>query len=194
MNIRYLQIPYSILTLLNWKILYYQKFKVDSFINVFIGSNCELLMAGNNPLFQINGRLVLRRDVCININGGSLILGPKVFFNRGCSINCQESIEIGNSCIFGENVMIYDHDHNFREEGSFQSQGFSREKIVIEDNVWVGSSSIILKGSYIGKNSVIAAGSVVRGTIPSDTLFYNKRENVFKTISIRKNEDVPRDV
>lgn len=192
MNPRYFQIPYSIVTLLKWKFLYGQKFKVDDLTTIFVGSHSELVISGDSPLFQVNGRLILRKDVCINVNGGYLIFGSKAFFNRGCSINCQEYIEIGDSCIFGENVLIYDHDHIFKEQGSFQSQGFSKEKIVIEDNVWVGSNSIILKGSYIEKNSVIAAGSVVRGKIPANTLFYNKRENIFRPINgIQKNEHAP---
>ena len=36
------------------------------------------------------------------------------------------------------------------------------KEVIIEENVWIGEKSLILKGSKIGKNSIIGAGSVVR--------------------------------
>ena len=42
--------------------------------------------------------------------------------------------------------------------------------IVIEDDVWIGARSIILKGVHIGARSIIAAGSVVTKDIPSDVI------------------------
>jgi acetyltransferase-like isoleucine patch superfamily enzyme len=40
----------------------------------------------------------------------------------------------------------------------------------LEENVWVGMNVIILKGVTIGKNSVIAAGSIVTKPIPANCL------------------------
>ncbi|WP_353674404.1 acyltransferase [Synechocystis sp. LKSZ1] len=182
MNLRYINVPASFLTLGLWKILYQKQVQIHNFMKVFAGPRCELILTGENALFEIKGRLILRKDASININDGSLILGNQVFFNRGCSINCHYKIEIGEGCIFGENVLLYDHDHNFKEEGLFQSQGFSKKEIIIEDNVWIGSGTIILKGTYIGKNSVIGAGSLVKSNIPPNTIFFNKRESFFKSI------------
>ena len=45
------------------------------------------------------------------------------------------------------------------------------KEVIIEDNVWIGEKSIILKGSKIGKNSIIGAGSVVSGEIPENVVF-----------------------
>ena len=44
-------------------------------------------------------------------------------------------------------------------------------KVEIEENVWIGERSIVLKGSKIGKNSIIGAGSVVAGDIPENCIF-----------------------
>lgn len=46
--------------------------------------------------------------------------------------------------------------------------------IVIDNNVWIGANTVILKGTSIGANAAIAAGSIVRGVMPEDSLFYNK--------------------
>ena len=45
------------------------------------------------------------------------------------------------------------------------------KEVIIEDNVWIGEKSIILKGSKIGKNSIIGAGSVVSGEVPENVVF-----------------------
>jgi acetyltransferase-like isoleucine patch superfamily enzyme len=46
----------------------------------------------------------------------------------------------------------------------------SRE-VIIENNVWIGSGCTILPGTKIGEGSVIAANSVVRGTVPKNCIF-----------------------
>lgn len=43
--------------------------------------------------------------------------------------------------------------------------------IVVEDGVFIGANVTILKGTYIGKNSIIGAGSVVTGKIPANEIW-----------------------
>ena len=45
------------------------------------------------------------------------------------------------------------------------------KEVIIEENVWIGEKSIILKGTKIGKNSIIGAGSVVSGEVPDNAIF-----------------------
>ena len=45
------------------------------------------------------------------------------------------------------------------------------KEVIIEENVWIGEKSIILKGTKIGKNSIIGAGSVVSGEVPDNVVF-----------------------
>ena len=47
----------------------------------------------------------------------------------------------------------------------------SPKEVSIEDNVWIGEKSIILKGTKIGANSIIGAGSVVSGEVPPNTIY-----------------------
>jgi acetyltransferase-like isoleucine patch superfamily enzyme len=49
----------------------------------------------------------------------------------------------------------------------FNTQG---DPVTIEDNVWLGMNVIVLKGVTIGKNSMIAANSVVTKDIPENVL------------------------
>ena len=54
--------------------------------------------------------------------------------------------------------------------------------IIIEDNVWLGINSSVLKGVTIGKNSVIGAGSVVTKNIPANVIAAGNPCRVIKKI------------
>lgn len=83
----------------------------------------------------------------------------------------MKGIKIGENCIFGENVLIYDHDHRFRERrGLIKDQGFVIKEVVLGNNIWIGSNVTILKGVNIGDNSVIGANCVIYKDVPENTL------------------------
>lgn len=89
-------------------------------------------------------------------------------------------IEIGNK----PNVMIYDHYYDYTKP--LKQNFYISDPIVIGNNVWIGSNSIILKGSTIGDNVVIGAGSVVKDYIPNNTVYVQKRELLEKSIKMKK--------
>lgn len=115
-------------------------------------------------------------------NGGKLRIGNRTSFNVGCILTCRHSIRIGNNVVFGPNVMIYDHDHIMDREKGTRGTGYTYGEVVIGDNSWIGAGSIILKGAHIGNNCVIAAGSIVKGYVPDDTVLVQKRVNTFKGV------------
>lgn len=73
---------------------------------------------------------------------------------------------------FGERVSIHDSDHEFEPVpiSAEMRDASSSSPISIGDRVWIGANSVILRGASIGADSVIAAGSVVRGSIPPGVL------------------------
>lgn len=75
-------------------------------------------------------------------------------------------IKIGNNCSFGPNVFVLAHDATtFKFTGGYTKLS----KVIIHDNVFVGTNAIILPGCTIGPNALIAAGSVVNKSIPPNT-------------------------
>lgn len=80
-------------------------------------------------------------------------------------------------------MKIYDYNHKFnKKEIPFREQGYKDDGIIIGNNVWIGSNSIILKGVNIGDNVVIGANTVVTEDIESNCIVYSKRENFIKNI------------
>jgi acetyltransferase-like isoleucine patch superfamily enzyme len=97
---------------------------------------------------------------------GMLAIGARTFINQGASIVATHRIEIGNDVRIGDFVAIYDTDHHPVDELSPTRTAPVR----IGDNVWLGRGSIVLPGSKIGAHSVVAAGSVVNGSVEDRTL------------------------
>ena len=97
----------------------------------------------------------------------SLVIGNHTGFS-GVSIFCASSIKIGNYCNIGGNVFIWDTDFHplNMEERRISSQNIRSSPIIIEDDVFIGANSIILKGVSIGQGSIVGAGSVVTKNIP----------------------------
>lgn len=114
---------------------------------------------------------------------GILEIGKNCFFNNGCSITARKKISIGNNCIFGENVKVYDHNHVYKDlTKSVDKQGFVSSDVVINDGCWIGSNVVILKGVHIGSHCVIGAGVVVHEDIPENSVVFCKQAIVCKKI------------
>jgi len=142
------------------------RFHIVAFIKVLIYK----LLFGKK--FIIGKKSTFRRNFHVMIeDNGKVQIGSNVFFNNGCSLSSLKLIEIGDHTIFGENVLIYDHNHKFRKsDSSVKEQGYSIEEVKIGKNCWIGSNVVILKGVHIGDNSVIGAGCVVNFDVPNNTI------------------------
>ena len=117
-------------------------------------------------------------------NNGNLSIGRNCFFNNNCSITCLEKIEIGNDTQFGENVLIYDHNHRYQDSNQLiSSQGYSAGSIKIGSNCWIGSNVIILKGVAIGDNVVIGAGCIIYKSIEAGSIVVNQQDLNIKKIN-----------
>lgn len=112
-------------------------------------------------------------------NNANLTIGDNTFFNNNCSINCLESIEIGENTLFGENVKLYDHNHQYSSNG-VEHQKFNTAPIKIGKNCWIGSNVIVLKGVTIGDNVILGAGCVIHKDVPANSIIINKQEHIIK--------------
>jgi acetyltransferase-like isoleucine patch superfamily enzyme len=102
-----------------------------------------------------------------------IIIGNRVALS-GTSITCRsKKISIGDNVAVAPNVIIMDSDfHIPLPYGDwFAYPGFERDAdVIIENQCFIGLNSVVLQGVHIGKNCVIAAGSVVVNDIPDCSL------------------------
>ena len=118
--------------------------------------------------------------------GAELVIGDNVGMSS-VAIVCQKKISFGNNIRIGGNTVIYDtdfHSLNAEERTAIPeiTKGIKRKEISIGDNVFVGGHSIILKGTTIGANSIIGAGSLVTNDIPDNVLAYGIPAKIIKEI------------
>lgn len=107
---------------------------------------------------------------------GIMSIGNNTSLNHGCIITCHEQIKIGNDVQFGPNVLVYDHDHDYRTQDALKNLKFITSPVEIGDNVWIGANVVILRGTKIGDNCVVGAGSVIKGTYSNNSVILQKRD------------------
>lgn len=89
---------------------------------------------------------------------------------------------IGSNVNLAQNITLAGLDHNYKDASKrIDEQGVSTALITIEDDVWVGTNSVITKGVRIGRHSVIAAGSVVCKDVPPFSIAAGNPAIVIKT-------------
>lgn len=127
------------------------------------------------------GRTSILSHSTIKASGGKINIGNKVFINKNCMIVSRKNILIGAGTTIGPNTVIYDHDHAF---GRKKASGvdYTVSEVIIGENVWIGAGVIILKGTNIGDNCVIGAGSIIKGSVANNTLVIPDKKNI--TINI----------
>jgi serine acetyltransferase len=96
-----------------------------------------------------------------------LQIGDRCVIGRGSHIVAHHSIEIGADVFTGPYVYITDQNHSYADiEVPVGRQWPVNNSVRIGAGTWLGTGAIVLPGSVIGKNVVVAAGAVVRGKVP----------------------------
>lgn len=121
-------------------------------------------------LIQIGPRTVVDAFVKIKPAGGSgnVVIGADCAINSGTVIYTGNGVMIGDAVLIAANCTLAPTNHAFADRSRrIRDQGFlpSKGGIVIEDDVWLGANVVVLDGAVIGKGSVVAASSVVRGRL-----------------------------
>lgn len=119
--------------------------------------------------------LKIGKNTMLVAQGGNIAIGDGVGINRDVLINSHDAITIGDNTVIAPRVCIYDHDHFYDSEHGVNKKEFKTAPITIGKNVWIGANTIILRGSDIGDNCVVGAGSVIKGTYPAGTVIVQKR-------------------
>ena len=149
---------------------------------------------------RLNGRIHIVNRGKINIGEGCVFNGANKYnpigFAGPCNIiaergavikigdNCgmsaatiyaRSSVTIGDRVLIGGGVKIYDtdfHSLDYKLRGTFEDKANTKNSsVVIEDDVFIGAGSFVLKGVHIGKCAIVGAGSVVTKDIPEGEIW-----------------------
>ena len=126
------------------------------FIFLFDGLNTKCYMKMYNNWLKKNG---------LHIEGNARYIHHSVFLDG----QGYQLIKIGNDTVISLGVTVLVHD--FSIEAGFRALGNSNgdneahtmKAVVIDENCFVGANVTILGGTCLGKNCIVAAGSVLPG-------------------------------
>lgn len=99
--------------------------------------------------------------------GWAVRIGDRCNIGRGSAIVARRCVDIGDDVTCGPNVYITDHNHRFDDpDVPIARQWVTEAEVRIGDGCWLGAGVVVLPGTTLGRNVVVAAGSVVRGEVP----------------------------
>lgn len=96
----------------------------------------------------------------------NLTVGDNSWIGEGVWIHNQDSVVIGANSVVSQEVFVTTGSHAHRRDMALITM-----PVVIGDGAWVTARCIVLGGSIVGRSAVISPGTVVRGTIPADTIW-----------------------
>jgi len=171
-------------------IKYFHKLRILKYKFLSTNENINGTPILNQPLLTNGlGNITFKSNVTIGFNPSPLLYTTYAYFEartpnsnitigENCFINNNsilisegEGIYISKNCLIGINCEITDSDfHNLDADKRLGTNGIKTAKVILKENVFIGSNVKILKGVTIGKNSVIANGSVVTKDIPPNVI------------------------
>jgi acetyltransferase-like isoleucine patch superfamily enzyme len=141
-------------------------------------------------LIRVGADVVMGEQVWLNAKddrGNSkptLSIGDGTYIGRFVQINAWRDVTIGNNVLIADRVFISDADHRFEAvDVPIKSQGDAFVGgVALHDGCWIGIGAVILPGVTIGRNSVIAANSVVTQDIPARSVAAGIPARIIKTL------------
>ncbi len=124
--------------------------------------------------------------------GRNTHMGNNVYANFNLTLVDDTDIYVGDSVMFGPNVVVATAGHPVDPELRRRVAQYNIP-VHIGDNVWIGAGAVILPGVHIGENSVIGGGSVVTKDIPANVVAVGNPCRVLREIGPRDKQFYFRD-
>jgi len=129
--------------------------------------------------FRIGRGSTIEDFSTVNNGVGHVIVGERTRIGLGNVL--IGPVTIGNDVMFAQNIVLSGLNHGYEDISlPISLQKTSVAEIFIEDEVWIGSNSVIVSGVRVGKHSVVAAGSVVTKEVPPFSIVAGNPARIIK--------------
>jgi len=138
-----------------------------------VGGSALVPRAGRRLLYSLAGaRVASAPGTRFRFAGkpGNLTVGTDVFMNQGVFVEATAPVSIGDGCLLGMDSMVVTSHHPVDPEGRISPHG-EGVPVSIGERVWIGARAVVLPGSVVESDCVIAAGAVVRGHCTAHGLY-----------------------
>jgi len=153
-------------------------FNILDYTSTYVGclniNCCKNVIIQSKVIIRYPSNITLDTNVHISreviftseIADSTLKIGRNTQISKKCHIDFSGNLQIGDNCVVSEDVMIQTHTHGVNPKNKPIPL-----PLEIKDNVWIGTRSTILHNvNSIGKNSIIAACSVVTKDVPDNVI------------------------
>ena len=167
-----------------------------------VGSNTKFYrqsnvinMSNKKDRILIGSGTHIRGEFMVFPYRGKIQIGDDCYVGEGTRIWSEKGISIGNRVLISHNVDIHDsndhpvekrarHNHylSILKEGFREGFDLRGQEICIQDDVWIGFGSCIMKGVTIGEGAVIAAHTVVTRDVPAGVVVGGNPARIIKKI------------
>lgn len=124
----------------------------------------------------------------VNVDYGRHVeIGENFYANMDCLFLDVNKIIIGDNVMVGPRVSFYTAGHPIVADIRIEDLEFGLP-IIVEDNVWIGGSAVILPGVTIGKNAIVGGGAVVTKDVPANSIVGGNPAKVIRMINDQDRE------
>lgn len=134
----------------------------------------------NPGSIHIGAGVLIGRHVTLSVGYGpgdpsaparALVIGDRCVIGARSGLTAHSSIVVGDDVWFGQGVFVSDASHGYQDpDVPIGRQLGNHQPVAIGAGSWLGHGVIVLPGTTIGRNVVVAAGSVVRGVVPDNAV------------------------
>ena len=139
------------------------------------------------PIYCINHNVSLGNNIRLYpgvtfLGDGPIIIGDNAKLGNNVVIYATKGagVKIGAKTIIAANTYIIDCNHRIKTGVFIQDQGLEATEIYIGEDVWIGASSVLAKGTRIESHSVIGANSFVNKEICENSIAVGSPARVIK--------------
>lgn len=152
-------------------------------------------LSKNKNNISIGKFSIFRGELLVYRHSGKIVVGDYCYLGENSKIWSAGSVTLGNRVLISHNVNIHDNNsHPLDPELRFkqylhiitekshptEDDTLNEKPVVIEDDVWIGFNSTILKGVTIGKGSIIAACTLIVKDVPPHVVIGGNPAKIIK--------------
>jgi acetyltransferase-like isoleucine patch superfamily enzyme len=173
---------------------FYKKGNIDSSVKFSVTANLQNLQ-NDFEAISFGENTNIEGLIMVYPYGGKISIGKHCSLSPNSRIISCLNISIGNRVLIAHNVNIIDNnshplDAALRHQDFIESftigmqpHDLNAAPIVIEDDVWIGHNTTILKGVNIGKGVIIGSNSVVTKDLEPFTVYVGNPLRMIKKIT-----------
>lgn len=170
--------------LFDFKLLSIRWRNIKAYIEEGVKVDCQpMATLGKGSSIRRFSTIIVKDQSHSNNNLSSLEIGSNTYIGEYNNIRAAGGkIVIGDNCLISQHVSIVASNHQIKKDKLICEQGWdeNRRDVTIEDDVWVGTNTVILPGIIVHKGAVVAAGAIVTKDVPEYAIVAGNPAKIIK--------------